>query len=308
MSDPVVSNPAESREFQALCRGAAQRTGLEALESSGVLGRWLACQSARMNYHAPYLANASTFWGGVMEVDIREAVSSLIFIHGVYEAELSAFFHRFLTPGQTFVDVGAHYGYFSLLAADRVGETGRVAAVEPCERTSWRLYHNIKKHKQVSMHRVAAWNKEDTLTFQDYGPLWCAFNSIGERRIHESAPAVKSTPFEVRAVALDDYFREINIVPDVIKIDAESTELQVLQGLEQTLGSCRPVVTIEVGDYSHLLARGVTSSAEILHHIASRDYVLYDTTLDGLTRHVIRDSHDYAYANIIAAPREKPLL
>ncbi|MEX1115800.1 MAG: FkbM family methyltransferase [Akkermansiaceae bacterium] len=303
MNDQTGTHDTEAHE--ALLAGAARVAELETLRSSGALGRWHACQSAAANYHAPHVAIAATFWGGAMEVDIRETVSSEIFIHGVYEVELSAFFHRYLKPGQTFVDVGAHFGYFSLLAAHRVGETGRVVSIEPSERTSWRLYNNLKSRRQVTVHQVAAWEKEATLTLQDYGPLYSAFNSIGERRLHESAPFVKATPFQVRAVALDEFFGEIGIVPDVIKIDAESAELQVLGGLNRTLTERRPVVTIEVGDYSHLVERGVPTSAQVLRAISAYDYVHFSPTLEGVTAHGVRDDAEYAYGNIVAVPREK---
>lgn len=287
-----------------LLQAAAKACKLNDLRSSGILGRWQACQSAIANYHAPCIAQAKTFWGSSMEVDIREAVGSSIFIHGAYEPELSAFFFRFLQPGQTFVDVGAHVGYFSQLAADRVGAEGRVISLEPCERTFWRLTKNTQSLKLVQRHRVAAWNEEATLTLNDYGPIHSAFNSIGERRIHESAPPVKSTPFEVRAVALDDFFQEIGIVPDVIKIDAESAEVQVLEGLRRTLEEIRPLITLEVGDYSHLVAKGLPRSSDFLQIAMSHRYRLFEPTLQGIQPHQIR-SDDYDYGNILAVPEEK---
>ena len=287
-----------------LLQAAAKACKLNDLRSSGILGRWQACQAAIANYHAPCIAQTKTFWGSSMEVDIREAVGSSIFIHGAYEPDLSAFFLRYLQPGQTFVDVGAHVGYFSQLAADRVGTEGRVISLEPCERTFWRLTKNTQSFKQVQRHRVAAWNSEATLTLNDYGPLHSAFNSIGERRIHESAQPVKSSPFEVRAVALDDFFQEIGIVPDVIKIDAESAEVQVLEGLRKTLEEARPLITLEVGDYAHLAAQGIPRSVDFLQIAVSRRYALFEPTLGGIRPHELQTG-DYDYNNMIAVPEEK---
>jgi FkbM family methyltransferase len=275
------------------------------LRKSGALGRWWACQAAIANHHVPHVIKATTYWGGTMEIDIREAVSSEIFIHGAYEPELSAFFHRALRPGMTFVDVGAHYGYFSLLAAHRVGETGRVLAIEPCERTSWRLYHNIAAHKQVSLHRIAAWDDETTLTFNDFGPVWSAFNSIGQRRIHPSAPHVNATAFEVPAIRLDKLFADGGVTPDVIKIDAESAELFVLRGLARTISDARPVLTLEVGDFDHLISDGAPTSIEILRAVQSHGYELFVPTLDGLERHRINETDPYVYGNIVAIPPAK---
>lgn len=293
-----------AQAVEGLHRGAVKISSLGALRTSGELGRWQACQSAIANYHAPCIAQAKTFWGGMMEVDIREAVGSSIFIHGAYEPELSSFFYRFLQPGQTFVDVGAHVGYFSLLAADRIGEQGRAISLEPCERTFWRLTKNTQSYKWIQRHRVAAWETETILTLNDYGPIHSAFNSIGERRIHESAPPVKSTPFEIRAVALDDFFRETQTIPDVIKIDAESAEVQVLEGLRKTLQEIRPVITLEVGDYSHLIAKGLPRSIDFLRIAECHDYLLYEPSLDGIRPHTLMDS-DYEYGNIVAVPVEK---
>lgn len=302
MSETTVT-PAQADE--ALRRGAEQISRLDALRATGALGRWQASQAAIANYHAPHVTQAATFWGGKMEVDIRETVSATVFIHGVFEPDLSAFFNRHLQPGQTFVDVGAHYGYFSMLAAHRVGESGRVVSIEPSERTSWRLYRNTRDFPQARVHRVAAWDKEETLTLQDYGPLYSAFNSIGERRIHESAAPVKATPFEVRAVNLDSFLTEIGAVPDVIKIDAESAEIQVLRGLARTLREARPVLTIEVGDYAHLIGKGLPSSADVLRAITAHGYKCYLPTLEGLAPHSIVEDRLYEYGNIVAMPVER---
>ena len=304
-----MNNPESSAESEAatakLMQGAANFEALEKLRAAGALGRWQACQSALANFHAPNVIKAATFWGGTMEVDIREAVSSQVFVHGVYEPELSAHFYRTLQPGQTFVDVGAHYGYFSILAAHRVGASGRVLSIEPCERTSWRLYHNVSALKQVKLHRNAAWDENTVLTLNDYGPVWSAFNSIGARRIHSSAPEVPSTEFKVDAVILDDLFAKQGVTPDVIQIDAESAELHVLRGLKSTLTGTRPVLTLEVGDYEHLAGTGAPLSVDILRAVSAFEYELFIPSLEGVTRHVIEDGSTYEYGNVVAVPREK---
>lgn len=301
-----MDSPQTSKEaFLQLAKAADRLSRTEDLIKSGTLGRWWACQTAIANHHVPHVVKAETFWGGTMEIDIREAVSSHIFIHGVYEPDLSAFLHGALRPGMTFVDVGAHYGYFSLLAAHRVGAAGTVLSIEPCERTSWRLYHNIAAHKQVSYRQVAAWDEETSLTLNDYGPVWSAFNSIGKRRVHPSAPGVNATSFEVPALRLDKLFAEAGIVPDVIKIDAESAELFVLRGLSSTVANVRPVLTLEVGDFSHLVSDGVPYSRDILQAVRVQGYELFTPTFDGLERHQIMENDLYEYGNIIAVPAEK---
>ena len=49
----------------------------------------------------------------------------------LYESETSVFLGAVLQPGDTFIDVGAHVGYFSMLAAAFVGKSGRVISFGP---------------------------------------------------------------------------------------------------------------------------------------------------------------------------------
>ena len=105
-------------------------------------------------------------------------------------------------------------------------------------------------------------------------------------------------------MAFDDFFQETQTVPDVIKIDAESAEVQVLQGLRRTLQSVRPVITLEVGDYEHLVAQRIPRSVDFLQIAVSHRYTLFEPTLDGIRPHELQ-SGDYDYGNIIAVPEEK---
>lgn len=65
---------------------------------------------------------------------------------GVWELAETRFLLATLLPGQTFVDVGAHLGYFSVLAARRVGPTGSVIAVEPEPRNLRLLRQNLARN------------------------------------------------------------------------------------------------------------------------------------------------------------------
>ena len=62
---------------------------------------------------------------------------------GAYERDLVALFKRYLKPGMTVVDVGANIGYFSVIAAGLVGDTGSVHAFEPFPECFNRLKHNL---------------------------------------------------------------------------------------------------------------------------------------------------------------------
>src|SRR6266496_451229 len=64
-----------------------------------------------------------------------------------FEVTEREFVNRFLRPGDVFVDVGANIGLFTLIAASRVGPTGKVIAFEPTSETYERLVGNVRLNR-----------------------------------------------------------------------------------------------------------------------------------------------------------------
>ena len=58
-------------------------------------------------------------------------VSAAIRTHGIWEAFETSLFLSLLRAGDVCLDVGANIGYYSVLAATKVGEDGAVFAFEP---------------------------------------------------------------------------------------------------------------------------------------------------------------------------------
>src|SRR5258708_18307678 len=69
--------------------------------------------------------------GFKMQLDPMEWIQTDILSKGEFEPKTSALFHKLLKAGDTYVDVGAHVGYHSLLARQLIGPDGHVLAVEP---------------------------------------------------------------------------------------------------------------------------------------------------------------------------------
>jgi hypothetical protein len=84
-------------------------------------------------YPEGFKFRTSLFWGERMTVIMPEGF--LYVRYGYYEGYLTGAILRMIGRGVSFIDVGAHFGYFSLLASRLVGEEGRVHAFEPTPRT-----------------------------------------------------------------------------------------------------------------------------------------------------------------------------
>jgi FkbM family methyltransferase len=175
---------------------------------------------------------------------------------GVLEHGTRSVLAALLPPGGTFLDVGAHVGTMTLPAARRVGERGRVFAVEPLPRLAALLRRNLALNDvsdRVSVSACAAGEAEGE------GLL-----HLGEVLGHSSLlpldePAAAGT-VAVPVRRVDD------VVPagtrvDAVKIDAEGVELQVWRGMGRVLAeSPRLAAVLEFGP-SHLARAGVSPEA-----------------------------------------------
>ena len=78
--------------------------------------------------------------------DVHRAMLTELQNNGGYEIASQLFLMRVLRPGDTFVDIGAHIGYFTMLGAAVVGDQGRVIAIEPVEEN----YRQLRDHIAIN--------------------------------------------------------------------------------------------------------------------------------------------------------------
>src|SRR5258708_1459179 len=78
------------------------------------------------------------------ELDPSQYIDSEIIKNGFFEGSATNFVIQFVKEGMTIVDVGANFGYFSLLFSKLVGPTGRVIAFEPVARFRERLLGHVQ--------------------------------------------------------------------------------------------------------------------------------------------------------------------
>lgn len=165
---------------------------------------------------------------------------------GLQEVEQTRCLAGLLRPGQTFVDVGANVGFYSLLASRLVGATGTVVAFEPMPRNIALLHRHVALNnaKNITIVPAACANctSVDLFCAGENDALGHLAGANGEK---ESGPAV-SRPSIVATLSLDEAAETLGIVPDVVKIDVEGAELRVLAGAHGILTRSRPVLLLSV--------------------------------------------------------------
>ena len=242
-----------------------------------------------------------TFWGATMTLPFPEQLSVFIQRYGFLEEGLTRIFLRCVRPGMTVFDVGAHFGYFSLLASDLVGDSGAVHNFEPTPSTFELLKSNLAARPNCHPQNIALYREETTLKFNDYGLQSAAFNSVRSDRLDELSKAKLAPPkhYEVRATSIDRYVETSGARPDFIKLDAEGAEMDILVGAQRTLAEVRPTLTLEVGDYR----ADIPISGDTVRHLTEREYVALEQQGTRLVPHEQRDR--YQYDNLLFVPAER---
>lgn len=152
------------------------------------------------------------------------------------EAEILA---RFVSAGDWVIDVGANVGQYTLLLSRLVGPSGRVLAFEPVTATAATLASICARHaawQNVSVLNLAASDQTGTLSFE------LPVEQVGLRN-YERAHVSKNGATPVFGISIDA-LRIPNRV-SLAKIDAEGHEMQILNGMQNTIERDLPVLIVE---------------------------------------------------------------
>ena len=242
----------------------------------------------------PTEVTCELFDGQHLRVALPELEAIDLYRHGLIEPPVTAMLLDRLRPGMAFFDVGAHYGYFTVLASRLVGPTGTVVAFEPSRSAARLLTQNVNHLDRVVVEHVAVQAETGTALLSDFGPRHSALNTVldGARVPARERRRLRKNVYEVPAVSLDDYTATHNLRPAIVKLDAEGAELAILTGMRDVLRSASPLVVLETGDYQGMAAPATSECIDVLETMGYRPFE-YD---NGLRPHDRRDS--YGYGNL----------
>lgn len=169
------------------------------------------------------------------------------------ETHIVAWIRQSLRPGDTFFDIGAHYGWTAIVAADCVRRFGRVVAFE----ASPALVDVLGYHKRWNRLKCTdIVPKAVSNASQDNVPLFLVNGGLSYRNsltteaedVPYLSPDAKSKIY-VPSISLDNFCLESGLIPDVIKIDVEGAELFVLDGAKRTISAFSPILIVGVHPY-----------------------------------------------------------
>ena len=247
----------------------------------------------KFNFSLSY--KIKTFWGKRMKVVLPEVISSDLRRFGYIEDSVASFIINYCSNGNTVIDIGSHFGFFSLLMSEVVGQDGAVHCFEPTPSTFSILKSNVFKIENIFINQKAVLDKDAEIKFNDYGLTSSAFNSINNSREKKSIYKLNKSKVSVKTIRLDNYVLSNKLRPTLIKIDAESSEYKVLKGMDYILHEIRPILCVELGD---LDVSNVKSSREIINYLIQRyGYKPYEIINGKLKPHKLREK--YGFINLI---------
>jgi FkbM family methyltransferase len=166
------------------------------------------------------------------------------YLDGIIEPDVQKVLADCIRPGMVFYDLGANLGFFSLIAARLVGETGKVLSFEADPEVAQRLMENVRRNgfRNVRLMNHAVWSSTGSVMFARD----CE-NVSPERGGGKVVPSAECSArnIEVPCIALDE-FVHTEAPPDFIKCDVEGAECEVLMGAREMLAAHRPPVACEV--------------------------------------------------------------
>ena len=161
-----------------------------------------------------------------MDLDTTDLVQREILLFGAYEPRTVARLQHILRPGDTFLDIGAHVGQFALVAAQAVGATGRVVAIEPNPPVCAVLLVNRARTAPAARFDVVSGALSDQRGTVSFGIA--SAGNLGSTRM---VGGERSDAVLCQTLTYRDLIDELQIgAVRAAKIDVEGAELKVLRG------------------------------------------------------------------------------
>jgi len=220
------------------------------------------------------------FNGLYMLVTPSEHIQQQLFWYGYYEKPISLLMEKVTKAHSIVLDIGAHIGYFTLVAA-KIAKNGRVYAFEPVAKVFQRLQKNIAENNlsnAITVHAAVGEAGNDSLIY---------ISNEDNMGMSSLRPPENFSGFTqpITVMSIDEWIKKTGIDKvDVIKLDVEGSELFALQGMKQTLTNLKPVMIVEIN--AATLAYFDLTPGEVVHFVLDLGYLCFNVTSNGFLERI----------------------
>ncbi len=237
---------------------------------------------------------------GTLYADLRISSSRGILTNPKSQTGEDLVMRGFVNDGDIVFDIGAHFGLYTLLLSELVGDTGMVIAFEPNPELSPSLRRTVSNLRNTELLEVALSNEEGSLDL--YVPEDASMASLSN---WTKGIAGKVHTVSCKVQRLDDLVDRGELqLPNFIKCDVEGAELTVFGGARKMLDRVdAPVVLFEM-NRSAAKSFGQTTEEyfEFFQGLERPDYSVFEVFPEGM-REIT--SRNIEYSNIVAVPASR---
>ena len=155
--------------------------------------------------------------------------------------------NKFVSEGNTCIDIGANIGYYSVPLAELVGKSGKVYAVEPVELFRNVLTKNLKRYKvenRVEVIPYALGNIDDE-EIEMGTPEVDGLVHFGYTKVLSSSESKVRNKYKVKIHRPNTIFSDLNEL-HFIKCDIEGYEDKVIPEFSDIIKKFKPTLQIEI--------------------------------------------------------------
>jgi len=190
----------------------------------------------------------------------------------IHELKVTKLLLENLEPETCFVDVGAHLGYYTILASNKL-TNGEVVSFE-MDKTNYNiLMKNIALNKctNVEAHNSAVTNSVGISKYVTNVILTSAMSRLDKKVKYNKKKSKKV----VKTITLNEFFKENYSKPDVIKIDVEGSEMDVLNGMDKILDRKKKLTMFIEIHPGYLKNKFQSSSKEVIDKLLEKGFNIF---------------------------------
>ncbi len=199
-------------------------------------------------YLGDYKALTRTIFGHKIFLDTRDiSLCPHIILDGNWEMWITNVFTNLVKDGMNIVEIGTNIGYYSVIFASKIGESGKLFAFEANPRIFEMLHQTVEINgflNRVELVNKAVTDSSGKISFsilkRHHGSG--SIVTFSEEHLERSREEVEI--INVDTISLDEYFNNRDIKIDVIKIDAEGSEPYIFDGMRKLIEDNHDIIII----------------------------------------------------------------
>ncbi|MFN8416430.1 MAG: FkbM family methyltransferase [Cytophagaceae bacterium] len=197
--------------------------------------------------HKEKRLGSKVFWGKEMLITLPSATDIYLLKGKTHTSEirLVRFLINNLSNSSTFLDIGAHYGYYSMLVAELT--QGNIRCIEASNDSYDVLLENIKDNPSTKATHCAVSDINEDITFYEFDSQYSEYSATDVSQF-ENEDWYKNHPpkkIVIPGTTIDHFLYSNSFFPEFIKMDVEGAEFKAIKGGQKFFQEYSPVLVME---------------------------------------------------------------